>query len=259
MSDEIKISLAIVTYNNEEIISSTIHSVINNIPKHYDYRLYVVDNNSSDCTLASVSKINGHIEIIPLQINKGFGYGHNQVLPILDSKYHFIVNPDIIIENESQIDCMIKYMEQHEEVGMLSPLILNQDMSIQYLFKNNPTVLDMLLRWLPFDICARRKEAYVNMDTGYSQIMPIDYASGCFMLFRTDIFKKLHGFDEKFFMYLEDADITRRVNQVSKAVYYPETYVIQKGEKANYKKLKYVFITLHSMGIYFNKWGWRIF
>lgn len=259
MSDKIKISLAIVTYNNEEIISRTIHSIVDNIPKHYDYRLYVVDNNSSDCTLASVSKINGHIEIIPLQINKGFGYGHNQVLPVLDSKYHFVVNPDIIVENESQIDCMIKYMEQHEEIGMLSPLILNQDMSIQYLFKNNPTVLDMLLRWLPFDICTRRKEAYVNMDTGYSKIMPIDYASGCFMLFRTNIFKKLNGFDEKFFMYLEDADITRRVNQISQAVFYPDAHVIHKWERAGHKKIKYMLITLHSMWHYFSKWGVEIY
>jgi len=95
-------------------------------------------------------------------------------------------------------------------------------------------------------------------ESGYNKVMQIEYASGSFMVFRTSIFKQLKGFDTRFFMYLEDADITRRVNLVSKALFFPEARVIHKWERASYKSKKLAFVTLKSMYIYFNKWGWKL-
>lgn len=252
-----KISFAIVTYNNADIIQNTISSLINNIPEQYNYCLYIIDNNSTDKTIDIVKEIKGNIVVLAQGANKGFGAGHNVVIPTLESEYHFVVNPDIIINDNKQIAKMIDYMDRNESIGMLSPLILNTDMTIQYLLKNNPTVFDMFLRWLPFNICRKRQDEFVNRQSGYDKIMLIEYASGCFMMFRTKIFKQIYGFDESFFMYLEDADITRRVNQVSKAIFFPEAYVIHKWERLGHKKLKYMLITLHSMYIYFSKWGWN--
>ena len=256
---KIKISFAIVTYNNSRIIKNTIQSILDNIPEEYDYSFYVVDNHSTDTTIDVVKSLQSNVTILPLSTNNGFGFGHNAVIPYLDSKYHFVVNPDIVIDNKSQIAKMLDYMEHNVAVGMLSPLILNTDMTIQYLLKRNPTVLDMFLRWLPFNICTRRKDYYVNKQSNYTKIMPIDYASGCFMLFRTEIFKQLRGFDDRFFMYLEDADITRRVNLLSKAVFFPNAYVVHEWAQAGHKKLKYMMITLHSMYVYFSKWGWKFY
>jgi hypothetical protein len=95
-------------------------------------------------------------------------------------------------------------------------------------------------------------------ETGYNKIMRLDYASGSFMVFRSDIYKELKGFDDSFFMYLEDADITRRVNQISKAIFYPEARVIHAWERSGHKSLKFAKITIQSMIIYFNKWGWKL-
>jgi len=252
------LSLAIVTYNNSEIIGDTVKSLIDNIPEEFSYKLYVVDNSSSDNTMDIVRGIDSNIEIIANE-NKGFGYGHNQVLERINSKYHFVINPDIQLEDKDQIRKMIKFMDENQDVGMLTPLILNPDHTIQYLCRTNPTVFDMLIRRISPNLFPARQNRYVMKETGYNKAMTVENASGCFMVFPTDLFKKIGGFDDSFFMYMEDSDITRRVNEVSKAVFYPDARVIHLWGREGHKKIKFALITADSMRIYFKKWGWKLF
>lgn len=258
MSKQLNLSFSIVTFNNSKIIENTVNSVINSIPEEFTYKIYLVDNNSSDETIEIIRRIEGNIEIVEMGINKGFGYGHNAVMDRINSEYHFIVNPDIIIENENQIRKMIYFLENNNDVGLLSPLMLNTDLSIQYLCKRNPSVFDMLIRRISSSLFTKRQDRYVMKKTGYDKIMKIDYAPGSFMVFRTEVFKKMNGFDDRFFMYLEDADITRRVNQISKAIFFPEARVIHAWERSAYKNCKFAIILVQSMIIYFNKWGWKL-
>lgn len=255
---KIKLSFAIVTYNNSEIICNNINCILKNIPNDYAYEFYIIDNNSNDNTVEILKKIKGNIKIIKLNNNMGFGYAHNTIIDNIDSKYHFVINPDILIEDQDQIRKMIRYLENNEEIGLLSPLILNEDLSVQYLCKTNPTVFDMLIRRLSPSLFKQRQEMYTMKETGYNKIMKLEYATGSFMVFRTEIFKKLKGFDDSFFMYLEDADVTRRVNQISMAVFFPQARVIHAWERSAHKSVKYAIITLKSMFTYFNKWGWKI-
>lgn len=255
--EQVDLSLAIVTYNNSRIIEDTVRSVVDSIPICYSYKLYIIDNDSKDNTIDIVRGINGNIEIIKLDLNKGFGYGHNAILNVINSKYHFVINPDIKIEDSNQIKKMIEYLDNNPNIGLLSPLILSPDLSIQYLCKTNPTVFDMLVRRISPNIFQQRQDKYVMKETGYNKIMRLDYATGSFMVFRTDIYKELKGFDDAFFMYLEDADITRRVNQISNAIFFPEANVIHTWERSSHKSYKFAKITVQSMFIYFNKWGWK--
>lgn len=252
-----ELSLAIVTYNNSKIIENTLRSIVKNIPSEYSYKVYIIDNDSKDNTLELVRKVKGNIEIINLGVNKGFGYGHNSILDTINSNYHFVINPDIEIEDPDQIRKMVDYLDNNQDVGMLSPLILSPDFSVQYLCKTNPTVSDMLIRKISPNIFKKKQDKYVMKETGYNQIMRLDYATGSFMVFRTDIYKQIKGFDDSFFMYLEDADITRRANQISKAIFYPESRIIHAWERSNHKSFKFAKITVQSMVIYFNKWGWK--
>jgi len=256
--EQTDLSLAIVTYNNSKIIEDTVRSVIGSIPTEYSYKLYIIDNDSKDNTLDIVRNIKGNIEVIELGVNKGFGYGHNAILDVLNSKYHFVVNPDIQIENSDQIIKMVEYLDKNQDIGMLSPLILSPDFSIQYLCKTNPTVFDMLIRRIAPSLFKQRQDKYVMTETGYNKIMRLDYATGSFMVFRTEIYKELKGFDDAFFMYLEDADITRRVNQISKAIFYPQARIIHTWERSAHKSFLFAKITVQSMFIYFNKWGWKL-
>ncbi|SDY98967.1 glycosyltransferase family 2 protein [Tindallia californiensis] len=254
---KIDLSLAIVTYNNEDLIENTARNIIESIPPNHTYKLYIIDNNSKDNTVKIARKVSGNIEIVCRNENKGFGNGHNAIIGDINSKYHFVINPDITIENANQVQSMIRFLDDNPEVGLLSPLVLNTDGTIQHLCKINPTVLDMMIRRISPNLLRKRQDKYVMKNTGYNSSMQLEYATGSFMVFRTNIFKQINGFDDAFFLYLEDADITRRVNQVSKTMFFPEARVIHIWERNAHKSLKYVYITLRSMITYFNKWGWK--
>ncbi|MGI6084181.1 MAG: glycosyltransferase family 2 protein [Acetivibrionales bacterium] len=248
------ISLSIVTYNNEGIIEKTVESLISHLENRFRYILYIIDNNSKDDTVKKVQGCNGDIVIIQNLKNLGFGAGHNKVLDKIDSKYHIVVNPDITITNEVISD-MFEYMENNKEIGLLTPLVKHPDGQIQYLCKRNPTVTDLFIRLFCPKGFKKRQDYFTMKETGYDKPFYVEYATGCFMFFRTEIFKQLKGFDEHIFLYLEDADITRRVNQITKTLFFPYNYVVHDWQRGAHKSLKLMWINVKSAIWYFCKWG----
>lgn len=259
MNNRIKISYCIVTYNNVGKINEVI-SNIESVSKNFIYEIFLVDNGSSDGTLEKVRENiarNPNIKLIRPSKNLGFGGGHNQVIPLLSSDYHVVINPDVII-SPGQIEIMLRYMEANSEVGLLSPLILNPDGSIQKLYKYNPSVFDMGIRFMSPKVFRKRQQWFVHENSGYNTIGNIEHASGAFMFFRTSIFRQIAGFDERYFMYMEDADITRKVNLISRAVFLPFANVTHEWQRQSHKNIRFMFYTLSSMVKYFNKWGWKM-
>ncbi|MDP4092253.1 MAG: glycosyltransferase family 2 protein [Bacillota bacterium] len=250
--------MSIVTYNNEKIIENTINSIVSNIKNGISYIIYVVDNASTDGTVEKIRCLEGNIRIIENKKNVGFGAGHNTVIDLLDSNYHIIINPDISVI-DSAIEDMFKYCENNVDIGLLSPLIKYPDGEIQYLCKHNPTFIDLFIRLVLPGLFKKRQNYFTMRETGYNKIFEIEYATGCFMFFRTEVFKKIKGFDENIFLYLEDADITRRVNQVSKSIFYTNAAVIHEWQRGAHKSLKLMWINVKSAAYYFKKWGFRLY
>lgn len=257
MNQSVSLSFAIVTHNNQDKIKSTVLSIIEAVDGIYPYKIFVIDNESTDQTIEAIRGIsNSQIEIIQSK-NQGFGFGHNIVLSKLESMYHFIVNPDIQIKDSQSLKIMIDYMNKNPNVGLLSPLILNDDGSIQHIFRNIPSVLDAAIRFAGKNILRKRQDKFINLESGYDQILPIENASGSFMLVRTEIFKEVKGFDERYFMYYEDVDLTRKINEISTAMFVPTARVVHSWERANGRNIKYIYIMLTSLYKYMNKWGWK--
>lgn len=255
-----QISFCTVTFNNEDKITKFIENIESLKSELFETTLYVVDNSSTDQTVNLVnecSKRFNSIHLIVPNVNKGFGTGNNYVLPYLKSDFHVVINTDVIIPNAEVINEMILYMDRHPEIGLLSPKILNVDGTIQKLYKHNPSVLDMAIRFISPNLLKKRQAWFVHDESNYSEIGQIEHASGAFMFFRTKVFKEIGGFDERYFMYMEDADITREVNRISKAVFYPKVSVIHEWQRDSHKKIRYMLYTIKSMGQYFHKWGWK--
>jgi len=255
----IDVSISIVTYNNGDIIKDTVNNLINHIGDS-DYRIYLIDNNSQDKTINILKKIkndNEKITVIFNNNNLGFGAAHNKVLDKINSHYHLVMNPDITIENNIIVD-LIDYMNKYNKIGLLTPLIKFPDGSIQYSCRRKITFVDLLIRrFLPV-FFEERQDYHIMKDKNYDKPFEVEFASGSFMFFRTEILKKICGFDDNFFMYLEDADITRRVNKVSKTVFFPYNYVIHKWERGSYKNFKLFIYHLRSLFYYFKKWGFKL-
>lgn len=253
-SEKIKVSGCVVTFNNSDDIEACAGSLLK-YTSEVDFELYVSDNSSSDDTLDKVRRLFPDVHILQNDTNSGFGAGHNAVMPLLDSKYHAVVNPDISVDRDV-ISELVGYMEANPDVGIVTPRILNPDGTEQHLPKRRPTLWYLMAGRLPFLGNVRRR--YCRADENLSVPTPIDFCTGCLMLVRTELFKAVGGFDERYFMYFEDADLTLKIKKTHKAVYYPYTYAFHKWHRASSKSVKFLFIQICSMFKFFAKWGLKI-
>lgn len=221
--------------------------------------VYLIDN--SPAPIESNLYILDWVRYSRLESNIGYGAGHNIALrnAILSSEYHFVLNPDIYFEPQ-ELQKMISRMQADSSIGQLMPKVIYPDGSLQYLCKLIPTPADLLFRRflapIVGDLIRRQTEQFELRFTGYKQEMDVPYLSGCFMLFRTCALKRIGLFDERFFMYPEDIDITRRMQVHYRTIFFPQAEIVHDHARASYKSWKMLWIHLTNLIKYFNKWGW---
>ena len=218
---------SIVTYNNISTIAKTLETLFGET-KDIDFKLYVLDNGSSDGTPEYIEKNYPDVTVIRSGKNVGFGAGHNIIINQVESKYHAVINPDIVL-TQNAVKKMADYMDGNPEIGLLSPRICFPDGRDQILGKRNPHLKYLVASRLRGDEPSKLLKEYAMLDCDLSKPTEIENATGCFMFIRTDVLKSIGGFDDGFFMYFEDADLARRINEVSKCVYYPDAVVNQIG------------------------------
>ncbi|MBQ8740412.1 MAG: glycosyltransferase family 2 protein [Clostridia bacterium] len=247
MSADILVSASVVTYNDINRAPDTIQSVVLNTKRH-PLKLYVIDNNSTDGT-ADLIESSGQAVVIRNSKNLGFGAAHNIVLSQELGKYHFVINPDITLKSDVISD-IVDYLESNPDVVMATPRILNTDGTEQKLPKERPTFKRLFLGRLSDKI----RSEYVWADKEITEPTEINFCTGCFFCIRTDIFKKVCGFDEQYFMYLEDADLALKAKSKGKVMILPQFCVTHAWERESSKSLKYLFIHIISCFKFLFKW-----
>lgn len=251
-----KVSGCIVTHNNMHTIERTLQTLLRET-RGVDFKLYIVDNLSTDGTPAFIREQFGddpRVELIEPHTNNGFGAGHNLVIPLLDSTYHAIINPDVILR-EDVLAKLSAYLDDHADIGLLSPRICFPDGRDQILGKRNPTLRYLVAsRLRGHGEPGRVLREYAMLDKDLSVPQDIENATGCFMFIRTELFRQIGGFDPHYFMYFEDGDLTRTVRRTSRAVYYPGAIVYHVWGRESKKNSKLRRIQMRSMFYYFRKW-----
>lgn len=258
------ITLSIVTYNGRKIIEEALRSLLHHIPSSFNIQIIIVDNNSTDDTakfLSEYALLHPIIKVIASPNNVGFGKGHNMAIRESQSSYHIICNPDIIFHKDV-LTPLYHFMELNLDIGISSPKILNVDLTLQPLNKLYPTFFDLFLRRFTSQKCQsffrKRMDHFSMLDKGYDSIIDVPSLTGAFMFCRTDLLKKVKGFDKRYFLYYEDFDLCRKIQNLGfRTVYYPFTDVVHMWERASYKKWKMTYIQIKSSLHYFNKWGWK--
>ena len=193
----------------------------------------------------------------------GFGTGKAQEVPEAIRKaieqgadYHVVLNPDIYF-GEGTLEKLEAYMEVHSEVGQIMPKVFYPNGELQYLCKLVPSPLDLIFkRFLPSFLTNKKLYKFQLRFSGYDKIMNIPYLSGCFMFFRISVLQQIGLFDERFFMYPEDIDITRRIHEKYKTIFYPDVSIIHAHAAASRSNAKMLKIHIINIIKYFNKWGW---
>lgn len=260
----VDISVTLVTYKTDlDVLKTAIECLKVDT---YSMSIVIADNASGDeyfSRLQSAFSVTD-VQVVATGINGGYGYGHNFAESCSPpSKYHLIMNADVKFDPQC-IKILFHFLENHKDYVLTAPRVVNPDGSLQYLNKRDPSVTDLVLRRLKPDALQdmkwikRRLDYYEMRDIDHDREYDLRLVSGCFMFMRRDAFKAVGGFDESYFMYFEDFDLSQRLIRQGKMRYLPECQIVHfwgRGSKHNFL----LFISLlRSAARYFNRWGWKL-
>ena len=216
------LSACVVLYHCGEEVTEALRCVEQS---NIEVAVYLSDNSPEEMTADHLQWTFPGVTILPQQGNIGFGRANNAVLPYLQSKYHLIMNPDVTFD-PGLLSRMVAYMEAHPNIAILTPRVLNEDGTEQFLPKKRISVHYLLSGLL-------------------------EPLGGIFRRWR------LNGFDPRFFLYQEDSDLARRVlsQNLGSIVYHPDMVITHRWARENTRTLKGRMRQIRSVFKYFWKWG----
>ena len=216
-------------------------------------KVILVDNDES-----TWAKSFSHAKVVYVKSegNFGFGYGHNYAIKRFaqDADFFLVCNPDISFDTR-QFEQLIEFAANRPE-GLFLPRVVYANGENQYGARLLPSPLNLFARRFSPKYAEKLDHSFLLKDFNLSKAIFAPYLHGCFMLFRSEALVALDGFDERFFMYMEDVDLSRRCAVKFGNVYYPLVQVIHAHEKGSYKNTKLLKAHLKSAWQYFWKWGW---
>ncbi len=249
------LNISIVLYKTDE--QQVINLVNELLQAKCLRRIFLIDN--SPVSSETLPRLNRDVRYIFNNANLGYGKAHNIAIResvYYHTAYHLVINDDIEVK-AADIDYLHAYMESHPEVGQIMPKVLYPNGDIQYLAKLLPTPWNVFgRRFLPKWLTRRRNERYELRASGYNKPMNVPYLSGCFMFLRTEAVLQARLFDERYFMYPEDIDLTRTIHRNWLTLFLPSVTIIHNHAQGSYHSLRLLWIHITNMCRYFNKWGW---
>lgn len=194
--------------------------------------------------------------------NVGYGRANNLALrQTARTDYVLALNPDVELAVDS-IAAGITFLQRDRACGMVTPVATAPDGAPSFLVKQYPSVWVLAVRgFAPAFFrrwCQRRLDLYERADRPFdSPLTDAKFVSGCFMLMRTSAFERAKGFDESFFLYFEDFDLSYRISQFAAVVRLPECRIVHAGGGASRKGRTHVTLFVKSALHFFRKHGWR--
>jgi len=252
------LTASIVAYKNPAtILAQTIHSFLS---ATQDSKLFLIDNSPTD--QLKYLAYDPRITYIFNSRNIGFGAGHNISLRkiVNESKYHLVLNPDVYFER-NVLTTLYDYMEHDPNIGLIMPKVLYPDGRLQPVCKLLPSPKTLIVRrFLNFLTSMHEKENYQYElhSSGYDKIINAPFLSGCFMFLRTEALRTVGLFDERFFLYTEDTDLSRRIHKHYRTVFFPGATIYHYHYRGSYRSPLLLWRNILSAVKYFNKWGWAI-
>jgi len=275
---EITLTVSIVCYDStEQELHTVLKTLLTSLAAlsssaiQLSSTIYFVDNSEShsldlqqfDQFKDKLGSVKAELKIVKGHGNIGYGNGHNLAIKPSTDKYHLILNPDVELEPQCLIEGLT-FLEKNADVAIASPLALSAGGARQYLCKRYPAVSTLLVRglfpnWLKvfFYRSMADYEMHDLSEEFSSDTVPI--VSGCFMLCRTENLHAVEGFDENYFMYFEDFDLSLRVRQFAKITYLPSMKIKHFGGNAGRKGFKHFLMFVKSGFRFFNTHGWRLY
>jgi GT2 family glycosyltransferase len=245
-SENIKmdLSIIIVSFNTKDLLVSCVESILKN-SKGVTFEIIVVDNGSKDGSAEAVKSLGARV--IKNNENLGFAKGNNQGVNISNGRYVLFLNSDTEI-HDNVLGEMVRWMDLAPKAGIATCALKNKDESLQATGGYFPT-LSRVFSWmtiqdLPFiDNLIKpfhpyhSKSFFFKGDVFYKTKKELDWVTGAYFMIRREVLKKAGGWDEKFFMYVEEVDLCFRVKKLGYGVWYiPEWSITHLGGASSKNK-----------------------
>lgn len=258
-------TLIFVAYHSDHQQIAALQACLEQLSSRIAYAIVVNDYHRGEAVELLLSA--GATLFLTFSENLGYGRAVNAAVRQLIRRgplptYLGAMNMDLIWK-PGTFEAILDWLDAQEDVVLAVPQLLDDEGHLQLLCKQNPTLLSLLSRrfiphFLKPRFLCRYDQHYVMESFDYNTVFEVPYLSGCCMIMRSEAFLASGGFDERFFLYLEDADITRSMSQLGKTVHLPIASVTHQWGRGNHRNIKLTIVNLHSAWIYFRKWGFQL-
>ncbi|MFH1460559.1 MAG: glycosyltransferase [Candidatus Omnitrophota bacterium] len=257
MIKKFDISFIILTWNSVEFIKECVESYVASINKeNLSAEFLIVDNGSLDNTLEIIKNkilpvLPDSCKLILIELEKNYGttYSRNVGLKRAAGSFIVICDSDTYFAQGSWRD-IINYLEKNSEVGILAPLLMYKDETLQRSVKRFPIIKDKLLKLkqIFFGINAKSSDQYLEFPWKSSQ--EVDTAISAFWIFKREVLEEIGLFDEKIFYAPEDLDYCLRVwKSGKKVVFYPDFKIVHNTQQISHKKPFSLIALSHFLGL----------
>jgi GT2 family glycosyltransferase len=231
---DIDVTIAIINYNTKGWLDSCLESIVK-APPLAGFEIMVVDNGSSDGSVEHIKSRFPAVQVLENAGNLGYAGAANQALRTSRAKYVLILNTDTEVDSDA-VDILVEFADGHEDVGIVGPLLLNTDGSIQASGRRFPSFLDAAMHAFLGHIWPKNPYSlrYRMLDWDRRSGRAVDWVSGAAMFIRRSAAEEVNLFDEGFFMYVEDLDLCYRMWESNwKVFFWPEAKITHHSGKSS--------------------------
>ncbi|MCX6159809.1 MAG: glycosyltransferase family 2 protein [Ignavibacteriae bacterium] len=239
-----KLTIVLVTWNSQNDIIECLSSIFNNLPKTKKFELetIIVDNNSSDKTLALIDNYiklyEYEIKLIKNEENLGFTRGCNQAIQSSTGDYVFILNPDTEMVG-SALASLVDYLKHHDNVGAVAPQLTTFHADIRHSCRTFPRYTDMFLEMSLLSSIFPKSHIFSRWKMKYfrhNETREVDQPMGAALMLKRNVLEQIGGMDERYTMFFNDVDFCRRIyDEGYKIVFFHEAKVKHREGASVYK------------------------
>jgi GT2 family glycosyltransferase len=252
----IDISIIIVSFNTREVLRESLQSVERE-QGSLRMEVFVVDNNSHDGSVEMVETEFPRVQVLRSQVNLGFGAANNVALELATGRYIVLLNSDAFLLPDS-LRLSIDHMDRDPTVGLAGGRLVGRDMSLQPSARLFPSILSDFLVMTGLAHKNPKSKFFGRFDRTWADPMQsaeVDWVPGAFSIIRREALQKVGFFDPEFFLYSEEVDLCRRIQNAGyKIMYWPDIAVIHIGGESS-RQIK--TLEMSSAGAQLVRWRMR--
>ncbi|PJE76240.1 hypothetical protein COV04_00610 [Candidatus Uhrbacteria bacterium CG10_big_fil_rev_8_21_14_0_10_48_11] len=253
---QVAVSIVVVNYKTRGLLRQFLLSVEKYKPS-VTYEVVVVDNGSNDGSKELLAQEFPHVNAVILKKNRGYSAGTNNGLAVAKGSFVLFANTDLVFEG-SVVDRLVQYFKEHATVGAAAPRLNNADGSVQYSayrFYRLPTPLYRRSFLAKTNSGKKEIARFLINDWDHKSTRPVEWLMSSCLMVRKSALDVIGGLDERFFVYLADTDMCRRLWEVGFEVHYvADVAMIHYHRRESAERLRVSIIHARDFAAYFLKW-----